>query len=145
MSLTPANIPLIDTSKASWEQIFELRKNTRALGKLRKLKIFLQDDYQGKEKDYIENDLAMRLDKYSDVCRDHGLENQSLPAANGAGCQTPANSHHGWCHGRTAWKSTAGLSAAVSIELGQVVLEVATRKHSFNKFRLLFAEVIKRP
>ena len=65
MSLTPANIPLIDTSKASWEQILERRKDTRALRKLRKLKMFLQDNYQGKDKDYIEDDLAMRLDKYS--------------------------------------------------------------------------------
>jgi hypothetical protein len=29
----------------------------------------------------------------------------------------------------------AGLSAAVSIELGQVMLEVASKRHNFNKLR----------
>jgi hypothetical protein len=145
MSLALANIPLIDISKASWEQIFELRKDTRALGKLRKLKMFLQDNYQGKGKDYIEDDLTMRLDKYSDVCRDHGLETSlsllsmvldarrlQIAIAGGVAAALPGS-------------PLAGLSAAVSIALGQVVLEVATKKHSFNKFRLLFADVIKRP
>ena len=38
--LTLSNIQLIDTDKTSWEQIFELRKDTASANKLRNLKLF---------------------------------------------------------------------------------------------------------
>lgn len=135
MSLTLANIPLIDTSKASWEQIFELRKDTRALGKLRKLKMFLQDNYEGKGKDYIEDDLAMRLDKYSDVCSDHGLETSLSLLSMVLDARRLQTAIAGGVAATLLGSPLVGLSAAVSIELGQVVLEVAKKKHSFTRLK----------
>ena len=135
MSLTLTNIPLIDTRKTSWEQIFELRKDTQALRKLRQLKIFLHDNYQGKDKDYIEDDLAMRLDKYSDACKDHGLETSLSLLSIVLDARRLQTAIAGGVAATLLGSPLAGLSAAVSIELGQVVLEVAKKKHSFNKLR----------
>jgi hypothetical protein len=135
MSLTLANIPLIDTSKASWEQIFELRKDSQALGKLRNLKMFLQDNYQGKGKDYIEDDLAKRLDKYSDACRDHGLETSLSVLSMVLDARRLQTAIAGGVAAALLGSPLVGLTAAVSIELGQVVLEVANNKHDFNKFK----------
>lgn len=135
MSLTLANIPLIDTSKTSWDQIFDLRKDARAMDRLRNLKMFLQDNYQGKGKDYIEDDLAKRLDEYSDVCRDHGLETSLSLLSMVLDARRLQTAIAGGVAAALIGSPLAGLSAAVSIELGQVVLEVAKKKHDFNRFK----------
>jgi hypothetical protein len=135
MSLTLANIPLINTSKTSWDQIFDLRKDAEALTKLRNLKMFLQDNYQGKGKDYIEDDLAKRLDEYSDVCRDHGFETSLSLLSMVFDAKRLQTAIAGGVAATLLGSPLAGISTAVSIELGQVILEVAKRKHDFNKFK----------
>jgi hypothetical protein len=135
LSLTLANIPLIDTSKTSWEQIFELRKDAAALIKLRKLRKFLHKNYQGKGKDYIEDDLALRLADYADVCRDHGIETSLSILSMILDARRLQTAIAGGVAATLLGNPLAGLSAAVSIELGQVMLEVASKRHNFNKLR----------
>lgn len=67
-------IPLIDTRSASWAQIEQIRIDQEAMRRLRRLRLFMSDNYSGKSKAYIEDDLGQRLDQYLQVARKAGLE-----------------------------------------------------------------------
>jgi hypothetical protein len=68
------NLDLIDTSKADWEQIIEIRKDKNSINKLRKLKTFFHENYTGKEKNFIQDDLLNRIEDYKNVTKDWGFE-----------------------------------------------------------------------
>jgi hypothetical protein len=64
-ALALSGIPLVDTSSASWEQILELRKDPDARAKLRNLRLFFHNNYQGKPATFVVDDLGRRLDEYT--------------------------------------------------------------------------------
>jgi len=50
-----------------------LRKDAASTDKLRNLKLFLQVYYQDRDRAYIEDDFARRLDEYTNTCKGHEL------------------------------------------------------------------------
>lgn len=74
ISLILPNMSLIDTSDTSWRQILEFRKDKNALKKLRNLRLFFEDNYNGKDRQYIEDDLMKRLDDYEQIRKEWGFE-----------------------------------------------------------------------
>ena len=72
VSLT--QIPLVDTRSAPWDQILDFRKDPEAVRKLRRLRLFISENYAGKGKAYIEDDLGLRLDEYSRTAHEAGFE-----------------------------------------------------------------------
>ena len=77
----------------------------------------------------------MRLDKYSDACKNHGLETSLSLLSIVLDARRLQTANAGGVAATLPGSPLTGLSTAVSIELGQVVLEVAKKKHSFNKLR----------
>ena len=73
-SLKLAQLPLIDTTKSEWEQIIQIREDENSISKLRNLRLFFNDNYSGKEKKFIEDDLNKRLEDYENVTKDWGFE-----------------------------------------------------------------------
>tara|TARA_R110002020_G_scaffold70934_1_gene183742 strand:- start:1659 stop:2561 length:903 start_codon:yes stop_codon:yes gene_type:complete len=59
------NLQMIDTYNTSWEQILEFRKDKNSIKNLRKLKLFLYDNYLGKPASYIEDDILNRIEDYN--------------------------------------------------------------------------------
>ena len=74
ISLKIAEIPLIDTSEAEWEKIIEIRKDTNSINKLRRFKTFFHQNYSGKEKNFIQDDLLNRIEEYNNAVKDWGFE-----------------------------------------------------------------------
>jgi hypothetical protein len=62
--ITIANLNLIDASKASMEQILAFREDAQARMKLRKLRLFAKENYFGKSKSFVEDDLHTRIYDY---------------------------------------------------------------------------------
>lgn len=58
------NLQLVDVQNTSWEQILEFRKDNEALKNLRRLKLFLYDNYKDKPASYIEDDILKRIEDY---------------------------------------------------------------------------------
>lgn len=126
--LALTQVPLIDTSAASWEQIWELRSDVDAISRLRRLRLFFFENYIGKPRDYIEDDLLRRLDDYEFARRKHGfdavtaafrilLDAKTLQAA--AVASLTAALFGG---------PIASVSAGATVELGKLLLEVSTRR-----------------
>lgn len=55
-----ASLRLIDADRCSWEQILEFRRDDVARDKLRRLRLFAYDNYSGKSKEYVEDDILIK-------------------------------------------------------------------------------------
>ena len=125
----------LTTTRASWEQIHELRRDRDAVAKLRKLRLFLHRNYAGAEPALIEDEMAQMLHDYENACRDHGLETcmsileMTLDSKN---LQTAVT---GGIAASLFGGPLAAIGTAAVIELGQILLEFATKRHQFDKFK----------
>jgi hypothetical protein len=72
--LTLSRLNLVDASRMSWEHVYELRKDQVAQDKLRRLRLFAFQNYTGKSRDFIEDDLLARISDYELSARKWGLE-----------------------------------------------------------------------
>ena len=61
------SLSLIDTSKASWGQIIEIRN-------LKNLRLFFFSNYQDKPGDFVKDDLLKRIDEYDSARKKHGFD-----------------------------------------------------------------------
>jgi len=133
--LSLSNVALVDTSKASWEQIVELRNDPDACQMLRNLRLFFQNTYQGQSQAYIEDDLAHRLEDYDKARRKLGfdavvgslgtlLDSKNLQATAAAGIAAA------FLGGPVTGIATAGV-----VELGKFSLEVGNRLFAIKQFR----------
>jgi hypothetical protein len=133
-SMTLLNLPMIDAENAEWEQIIELRKNTKAKSKLRRLRLFLHNNYSGKPLSYVEDDLLSRIEEYDTTRRALGfnatisslgilLDSKSLQIAGAGGLAA-----------MLFGGPIAGLSTAVVIEIGKFSLELARHRHKIREF-----------
>lgn len=131
-TITMSNVPLIDVSNASWEQIMELRRDPDARRKLRRLRLFLYENYVGKEKAFIEDDLAQRLDDYESSRRSLGLrattsvlsvvfDAKALQASVAAGIAAALFGG-----------PVAGLASATAVECGKIAIEIAKRQQEVH-------------
>ena len=130
------DLRLIDVSRASWEQILGFRKDEDSARKLRRLRMFVYEEYADKPRRFIEDDLQERMAAYNDVVKDWGFETMiaSLSAVLSAKAMVPAAG--------AALASAffgAPLAAAATtgalVEIGSFALEIAKRKYGLQKLR----------
>lgn len=132
--LAISGVPLVDVSKASWEQIAELRKDPDARGKLRNLRLFLHGTYHGKPKEFVTDDLGRRIDEYNSARKRLGfeaitgtissfLDAKSLHAAMATGVAAAF-----------AAGPLTGISSAVLVELGGMALEFSKKRFEIKQF-----------
>jgi len=65
---------LIDSSTLSWEQIIEIRADKENARKLRRLRLFLCDEYKDQDTERVRDDLMQRLEDYEDTARRLGVD-----------------------------------------------------------------------
>lgn len=130
-----SGVSLIDPDRATWEQIIELRSDFDSRRRLQRLRAFVTENYVGKSRAYVEDDLSSRLDEYQQVKRKHGFESvvgsigslvdsSNIQAATSAGLATALLGG--------PW---AGISSAVLIEVGKVAIEFAKRRRAMVDWR----------
>jgi len=128
-------IELINSKKATWDQIMELRSDKTAHNSLRNLRLFIYENYTGKPTAYIYDDISKRLDDYENVAQKHGfelktsvlstlLDSKSIQASLAAGLAVGLFSG-----------AELGLSAACAVELGKGSLEIAKQLHGIKSFK----------
>ncbi len=127
-----SGLPNIDESKIEWDQIFEVRKDKIALRKLRRLRTFIIDNYHGKSKAYIEDDLMTRIDDYEDAATSWGLETvKSIFSVGGSQKLFPAV-------GTGLFAAFCGASGMISagtgaiIALGSVLIQIRNSRKLFE-------------
>ncbi len=73
-SLALQRVNLVDVRNTEWNQIFEFRKDLVAQTKLRRLRLFAFDNYDGKPVSFIEDDICKRKEDYEGVVAKWGFE-----------------------------------------------------------------------
>lgn len=72
--VTLSGLNLLSARDAPWEQVLELRRDAEARRRLRRLRLFAYENYAGKSKAFIEDDILSRIEDYELVTRRLGLE-----------------------------------------------------------------------
>lgn len=124
-------IKMIDTSKLSWDQILAFRQDTKARKLLRRLRLFAFDNYAGKSKHYVEDDILRRIEDYEQQIKIWG-------------CETICSALHNLVTSKMLMSALGGsflsilfkspvaaataATAGVTLELGKIVLEVTKKR-----------------
>ena len=131
-------LKLIDTSQITWRQIIEIRKDKESLNKLRRLRTFIFQNYQGKPTNFIKDDLLNRIDLYESTIKQLGLKtsDSALKILFNSGTLV-ANSVAAIASALTGMHVTIPLSLGIasSFLLGNVTLEIRTHKRELYKFK----------
>lgn len=134
-SITLSKLNLVDTSRAEWRQIIELRKDIESHRKLAKLRLFIHKNYADCSFAHIEDDLSQRIEEYERVTKKFGLKTtlsslsmlldiKALQASAGAGLVA------GLFGG-----PLVGLSAAAAIEIGKIAVNIAEKHHDLKDWQ----------
>jgi hypothetical protein len=131
VELTLMQVPLIDTDRLEWEHILDIRRDSKFLLKLRRFRLFINDNYRDKQPDYIRDSLLQKIQDYEEACKRHGisltistmsklLNSKSLLGSLGIAaaailCGDPAIAN-------------ASLITGTTIEIGKVSLHIAEKR-----------------
>jgi len=72
-----ANLNLIETKGVPWTKIAEFRKDRDTQNKLRRLRLFVNDNYAGKSKAFIEDHLSVLISDHDDAVRKWQFETKA--------------------------------------------------------------------
>jgi hypothetical protein len=131
IAVTLMSLHLIDARHSSWEQLSEFRRDPETRDKLRRLRLFAQQNYKDKSKDFIEDDILTRIGDYDEAVKKWGFEtkyanitallNSKLVQGGLAGSLIS-----GLLHEPVAAVSSA--VGALTIELGRTALEISKQR-----------------
>ncbi|MGA7219934.1 MAG: hypothetical protein WBX38_16580 [Candidatus Sulfotelmatobacter sp.] len=72
--MTIADLKLIDASRSSWEHISEFRGDSGGQQKLRRFRLFAYENYSGKTRSFVEDDILTRLADYDSAVKKWGFD-----------------------------------------------------------------------
>ena len=131
--LVASKLPLIDTSKATWDQIIEFRRSSEAKIKLRKLRLFFFENYTGKPKSFIEDDLLSRFDDYEKTRREFGFDAISSSISVLLDCQNLQASLVAGLAAALFGGPSAAISAGAVVELGKFSLVMGEKRAQIRR------------
>ena len=132
------NVELIDTGNASWEQIIAIRDDSVARNKLTKLRLFLSNNYVGKSRNYIEDDLMCIIGDYNSTVKAYGFDTVmstlSLVTKSNNMISATAISMLAIMMGVPQFSIDA-LAAGATLEISNIAITIAQNKYKLNNFR----------
>lgn len=66
-----SGLNLVDEESLSWEKIIEIRKDEGARNNLRRMRLFMFEKYNKKERSYIEDSILSEIDIYERTCKSY--------------------------------------------------------------------------
>jgi len=135
IAVTLATLDLIDASRASWQQLAELRCDVAARAKLRRLRVFAAGNYAGKGRSYVEDDLLARLNDYDETARRWGFETRQAVLTmllNSKALAAAGTSLLSALFGVPPTVAGIGALAGAAVEVGRVSVEVSRRKFALS-------------
>lgn len=131
-------LKLFDTTHATWRQIIEIRKDKESLSKLRRLRTFIFQNYQGKPVNFIKDDLMNRIELYETTAKQLGLKTSdaALKIVFNSGTLV-ANTAATIASVLSGASATIPLSLGIASAflLGNVGLEIRSYKREVYKFK----------
>jgi hypothetical protein len=134
--VTLANMKVVDASSASWEQIFEFRRDPEARAKLRRLRLFAYEKYPERSRAYVEDDLLTRLADYEDAARQLGLESVQGALSIVLNSKLTAGILAGSMLSTLFGQPVTALAAAAvgaAVEVGHVAVELSKQRFALRR------------
>ncbi|GAA2683228.1 MULTISPECIES: hypothetical protein [Actinosynnema] len=128
---------VVNTELAPWEQVYDFKKDNESVRALRDMRLLFDEKLRDKNFSFVEDYISKKLDDYELARKKHGFETATgtlqlflnSKSAAGAGAIAAA--------GIIADKSAISVpafSAAVVLELGNVIVNIINRRKSFTFF-----------
>ncbi len=134
--LSAPQIRIVDTSKTSINQIMEFRKDKEVMNKMRKFRLFAYEQYTGKDKAFIEDDLQKRLADHDEAVKTWGFDTKiktlSFLLESKVLMGTLATSAASLLIGNATLAAEA-FGAGTIIELGKLSLEYSKSRSELRK------------
>lgn len=131
-----SQLNLVDASGLSWEHVHELRKDRVAQATLRRLRLFAFQNYVGKSRDFVEDDLLARISDYEVCSKKWGLETVqgtlSLVLNSKAAAGAFTGSFVSAAFGQPLAALIAG-TVGVALEIGNVALEIQKKRMALEE------------
>jgi hypothetical protein len=134
--ITLPSLSLVDVSHCSWEQIFEFRRDDEAHDKLRRLRLFAYENYAGKSKDYVEDDILNRIADYDRVVKQWGFETIQSALNMLLNSKIMGGTLTGSLVSTLFGAPTLAVATAVGggvLEIGRIALEVSKQRFALRK------------
>lgn len=135
-AITMTSLHLVNAQALAWEQIHEFRKDERSRMKLRRLRLFFLQNYDGRDRRYVEDDFHRLLDDYHSTVSSWGFETRAQVVSMLLSSKWVARGAGGSALSVLLGEPATAIAAAVgglSIEVGNVLLEVTKRKHALRR------------
>jgi len=134
--VTVSSLQLIDTERIDINKLLSFRADTEAKARLRRLLFFAYENYAGKSRQFIEDDIGRRLDDYRDAVKKWGFEtkkavlstimNSKLVAGGVAGSFLTAYFHEPMI-------AIASGVGAVGAAIGEIAVQVGQRRFDIRE------------
>ena len=136
--VTLTGLSLVDTEKASWDQILTFRQDERSRMAFRRLQILAAKEYSGKDQAYIKDDLLLRIEAYNNAVRDWGFETRIATLSNLLGSKTLLGGLGGALLAALLgkhWAAAASAATGITVELGNIAIDLVKRHYSLETLR----------
>lgn len=135
ITVTLANLPIVNVTNTSWEQIVEFRKDGESAKALQRMRVFLYETCQDKSRSYIENKINTELDNYHNAVNKHGFDLLT------GSLTTLIDSHNIIAASATVVAGAliggplVGITSGVALEIGKFAIEVARNRHALRELK----------
>jgi len=136
VAVTLTHLKLIDVGKASWEHILEFRRSAEAREKLRRLRLFAFENYQGLDRAFVEDDILQRLADHSQTIAEWGFETRRGALTALLSSKVLAGSIAGSVVSSLLGQPLPAVISAVGgivLEIGSIALEIQKRCFQLRK------------
>lgn len=132
--ITLAQLQVPNTDTVSWDTIFALREDPDARKRLRRIRVFANDEYTGKPQSYIHDDIATRLDEYEQTLKDWRIESSLGGMSMALSMQSAIQAGLVGVFFTLAGVSNVGtLATTLSVPIAHGAMEIAKSFHARQK------------
>ena len=134
LEIVISKIPVIDESKLSWEQVMEVREDSKSQNSLRRFRVFLANNYSDKTPEYVKDSILKLLDDYEAACQKHGLELASSTLKNVLNSKSLLSTLSIGAAALLLGQpgvAAASLLAGSAIEIGKASIDIAEKNVNF--------------
>lgn len=135
ISLKLSSLALIDTESCPWDAIMELRQDKRSHSTLRRLRLFMHENYQGQSDSFIADDIERRIEEYTAIASSWGLKTAKGAISSIVTSKSSAGTVLASLGALTAGSPTISAAIAIggaTLQLGKIGLEVAQEALDFR-------------
>jgi hypothetical protein len=134
--VTLADLKVVDASRVPWQQLVEFRRDREARDRLRRLRLFAHENYSGRSRSYMEDDILMRVSEYDETVQQWGLETVngalSVVLNSKLAASVIAGTFLSTLFGQPATALLAGAAGAI-VEVGHIAVEVSRQRFALRK------------